>query len=176
MYFIPNFEVGILNAWIFIIPLLILHVISYRILIKRGVEGQSGEIMFFMFLVLHILPIFMPLIFNKIWFSLGLILYLSGMIFIVYTLYCFARTPINKPVKKGIFKITRNPMYLSGALIFIGISLVSISWVYLIFTVLWLIFIHFWLIPKEENECIKKYGDSYREYLKRTPKWIGFYN
>jgi len=29
------------------------------------------------------------------------------------------------------------------------------------------------LIDAEERWCLDKYGDAYREYMDRTPKWIG---
>jgi len=28
-------------------------------------------------------------------------------------------------------------------------------------------------IGLEEEQCLEKYGDTYREYMDRTPRWIG---
>ena len=66
MSLIQAFEIGFWNAWVFIVPLFVIHAVSERILRSRGAGGQSGKIMILMFLVLHILPIFMPLEINTI--------------------------------------------------------------------------------------------------------------
>jgi len=29
-------------------------------------------------------------------------------------------------------------------------------------------------VNAEERFCLEKYGDAYREYMNRTPRWIGF--
>lgn len=173
MSLIQSFEIGVWNAWVFIIPLLVIHTVSEHILRSRGAGGQSGKIMILMFLILHMLPIFMPLKLDSIWFMVGFILYIFGMIFIVVTLHSFATTPVGKPVTKGVFRISRNPMYFSGLLIFLGIGIASFSWIYVLITILWLIFIHVRGIPDEESECLKKYGKAYREYINKTSKWIG---
>jgi len=31
----------------------------------------------------------------------------------------------------------------------------------------------FAFVNVEEQGCLKKYGDTYREYMNRTPRWIG---
>jgi len=173
MSLIQAFKIGIWNSWILIIPLLMIHAISEHILRSRGAGGQTGIIMILLFLILHILPIFMPLKIDTIWFFVGFILYLFGMIFVILTLHSFATTPKDKPVTKGVFHISRNPMYFSGLLIFLGIGIASLSLIYVLVTGLWLIFIHVHGIPKEESEYLRKYGKAYDEYMKKTSKWIG---
>lgn len=53
------------------------------------------------------------------------------------------------------------------------LGIASYSWIYVLITGLWLIFIHIQGIPKEKSECLKKYGKAYREYMNKTSKWIG---
>jgi len=54
----------------------------------------------------------------------------------------------------------------------IGVGIASASWVFLVFTmvtaILWGI-----LVFPEERGCLEQYGDAYREYMNRTPRWIG---
>jgi protein-S-isoprenylcysteine O-methyltransferase Ste14 len=172
MSIIPAFELGWLNAWIFIIPLLALHVVTGRVLGSRGAEGQPSKIMMIIFLLLHIFPFIMPLNFDTIWFYVGLIVYLVGMVFVILAIIGFAATSVDKPVTTGIFRITRNPMYFGGIFIFLGIALVSLSWIYAIFVLIWLILM-IKSISKEESQCLKKYGEAYRKYMNRIPRWIG---
>jgi len=172
MSLIPTFEIGFWNAWIFVIPVFFMHIINARVFARRGAGGQYG-ILIVIFLILHILPVFLPLKLNTIWFYVGLIFYIVGMTLGFLAIYDFATTPIDKPVSKGIFHYSRNPMYLGGFIFCIGISLVSISWIYFLIVLIWMILLHVMEIPVEESECIKKYGTGYIEYMKKTPKWIG---
>jgi protein-S-isoprenylcysteine O-methyltransferase Ste14 len=173
MSILPTFNIGFWNAWIFIIPLLITHIITGQALVKRGSEGQPSKLMIIVFLILHILPIFMPINNDTILFYIGFIVYLIAMIFVILAIIGFATTPTDKPVTKGIFHITRNPMYIGGIHIFLGIALVSLSWIYAIFILIWLILM-IKSIKKEEAECLEKYGDAYREYMNKISRWIGF--
>ena len=172
MSIIPAFELGWWNAWIFIIPLLAVHVATGRVLGSRGAEGQPSKIMMIIFILLHIFPIIMPLNFDTYWFYVGLIVYLAGMVFVILAIIGFATTQVDKPVTTGIFLISRNPMYISGIGIFLGIVLVSLSWIYAIIVLIWFILM-IKSISKEESQCLKKYGEEYREYMNRTPRWIG---
>ena len=174
MSLIPEFELGLWNAWIFLIPLFIMHIINARVFARRGAGDQSGKIPYIvLFLILQILPVFLPLNLNTIWFYAGLIFYIVGTTMGFLAIYAFATTPVDKPVSKGIFRYSRNPMYLGGFILFIGISLVSISWIYFLIALIWMIITHVMEIPVEESECTKKYGTDYIEYMKKTPKWLG---
>jgi protein-S-isoprenylcysteine O-methyltransferase Ste14 len=173
MSLVPTFGIGVWNAWIFIIPLLFVHIINGRVFTRRGAGGQPGKIVIVLFLILHILPVFLPLKLNTMWFYVGLIFCIAGMTMAFRAIYDFATTPIDKPVTKGILRYSRNPLYLSAFIYFIGISSVSISWIYFLIALIWMISIHVMGVPVEESECIKKYGTGYMEYMKKTPKWLG---
>ena len=93
----------------------------------------------------------------------------------VFTLLAGIRldaTPIDRPATKGIYRVSRNPIYLGCLLIYIGVAIACTSWLFLLLTMIWIILYDI-LITPEEHWCLEKYGDSYREYMKRTPKWIG---
>lgn len=76
-------------------------------------------------------------------------------------------------VTKGPFKHIRHPMYTGFVLQGIGIGLLSFSIYGSIFLIIGLAF----YIPRiqiEENMLIKKFGNKYREYQKKTKKFIPF--
>jgi protein-S-isoprenylcysteine O-methyltransferase Ste14 len=104
--------------------------------------------------------------------SAGLFVYVMSMIFGFIAMINFAQAPLDKPATKGVYTISRNPMYFSMFLIFAGISLVCASWVFLLLTIIWLILAVRGVIA-EERLCLETYGDFYREYMNRTPRWIG---
>jgi protein-S-isoprenylcysteine O-methyltransferase Ste14 len=131
------------------------------------------------FLSLHIIyllfllySIFVPLKLGTIWFYAGLPIYLLGLI--SYAMVCvgFATTPPDKLVTKGIYRYSRHPMQLSHFPILVGVGIAAASWVFLLLSVLFMIMPLLW-VDTEERHCLKFYGDAYREYMNRTPRWIG---
>ena len=74
----------------------------------------------------------------------------------------------------GAYAWSRNPMYLSeltlmfGWVVFFGSSAVLIG-----FLAWWATFA-FYQIPKEERVIEARFGEAYREYRKRVPRWFGF--
>jgi protein-S-isoprenylcysteine O-methyltransferase Ste14 len=94
------------------------------------------------------------------------------MIFTIVAGINFANTPLDRPVIKGLYRISRNPIYLGTFLIFIGIGIACASWLFLLLIAIFIVMQHI-LIGAEERWCLEKYGDAYQEYMNRTPKWIG---
>jgi len=84
----------------------------------------------------------------------------------------FATTPLNEPVTKGLYRYSRNPQYLTEFLMFIGVSIASASWIFLLFSSVYEISL-LSFASSEERFCLEKYGDAYREYMNRTPRYIG---
>jgi protein-S-isoprenylcysteine O-methyltransferase Ste14 len=84
----------------------------------------------------------------------------------------FATTPPDKLVTKGIYRYSRNPMQLSVFILLVGVGIATASWVSLLLSVVYMIVPLLWL-EAEERHCLKFYGDAYREYMSRTPRWIG---
>lgn len=75
-------------------------------------------------------------------------------------------------VTDDVFALTRNPMYLAGALILFGWALamghlILISVAPLFALVAWVL----WIRP-EEKLLIELFGDSYSAYCQQTRRWI----
>jgi protein-S-isoprenylcysteine O-methyltransferase Ste14 len=81
-------------------------------------------------------------------------------------------TPTDRPATRGLYRISRNPLYLGCFLIYIGTGIACASWLFLLLTAIWIVLYDI-LIAPEERWCLEKYGEAYREYMDRTPKWIG---
>ena len=63
-------------------------------------------------------------------------------------------------------------MFIGFFLVYAGIAISCISWLYLVLTILF-IWTTSYLSPYEEAVTLGHYGKAYKEYMKRTPKWIG---
>ncbi len=75
-------------------------------------------------------------------------------------------------VDSGVYKISRNPMYLALALSLIAFSIYLKSIWTLPFVILFVIYMTRFQILPEERAMIKLFGDEYIEYMKRVRRWI----
>ena len=97
---------------------------------------------------------FLPLKLSEVWFYTGLIIYLLALIVSLIALQNFATAQKDKPITKGIYSFSRNPMYLSGFIAYIGISIASASWIFLLSGIVYIILQHV-LANSEERFCLK---------------------
>jgi len=185
MSLIPEFDLGLWNAWIFIFFWILISIIGSVILKRRETyeskkelarhtekEKKLSKIQSFLFLFVVFYSIFLPLKLGTAWLYVGFPVYLLGTILSIMAYLAFATTPVNKPVTKGVYRLSRHPMNFSMFLMLIGIGITCASWVFLLCGMVFIILMHFWL-PSEERWCLEKYGDAYLEYRNKTPKWIG---
>ena len=193
MSLVPVFELGIWKAWILVLSLFLI-VIGLSSLVIRLFLGSSKSqesskrhstkpklnerekkldyLSTVILLAILIYSVFLPLELGTIWFYVGLFVHVLSMIFGFIAMINFALAPLDKPATKGVYTISRNPMYFSMFLMFVGISLACASWLFLLLTVIWMILADRGVIA-EERLCLEIYGDSYRKYMNRTPRWIG---
>ena len=115
--------------------------------------------------------IFVPLKLGSIWFYVGLALFVLGMSFTIPEAQLFFRKK-GQLLTKGFYRISRHPIYVMVDIAWIGIGVATASWLLLALIVFYMIVLHF-LILAEERICLEKYGDVYREYMKKTPRYIG---
>jgi len=186
MSLIPAFEIGVWNAWIFTIWLMIVFFLEPLNIIPKGREEGNDftaefsktqnyvlRAMHIIYLLLIIYSIFVPLKLGTAWFYAGLPIYLLGLIPYAMVWVGFATTPPDKLVTKGIYRYSRHPMVLSTIILFVGIGIATASWIFLLLPVVYMITPLLRMVEAEERHCLKFYGDAYREYMKRTPRWIG---
>lgn len=71
----------------------------------------------------------------------------------------------------GVFTWTRNPMYVGGSIVLLGIAIgCALDWVPLLL-VLSLPLVHYGIILREERYLERKFGDEYRSYKKKVPRY-----
>jgi protein-S-isoprenylcysteine O-methyltransferase Ste14 len=178
MSLVPAFEIGLWNAWILAIVLLLYAFIPYLIkdfTKKMGQSEESGKSSTFgtiLLFILMIYSIFLPLKLGTVWFYTGLFIYLLGLVIGTVAIVNVASTPLGKVFEKGVYRYSRNPMYLCMIIVFIGIGIASASWFCLLLSAI-LIALTCFEVAAEERFLIGQYGDAYAEYMNRTPRWIG---
>ena len=76
-------------------------------------------------------------------------------------------------VTQGVFGVTRNPIFLFMDLYFIGTWLIQRDLFFLLFAIVAVAGIHYQIL-QEEKFLLSHYGDIYRRYLLRVPRYLGW--
>ena len=181
MSLIPSFEIGLWNAWI-LMSSFILQMLAV-LLLGRGVWARSslpsgikrsklekfnpiiGNSVWFL---ATIYSIFLPLQLGTLWFYIGLPIFLVGLVILTGATANFAAAPAEKPATKGVYYFSRHPLYLSMNIIYIGTGIASASWVFILLGIANILWIRTEAVTEE-----RYYNRDYREYMDRTPRWIG---
>ena len=74
-------------------------------------------------------------------------------------------------VMHGPYRWVRHPLYTIGSSLFVAFGLMADSWFIALLGVLAFIAMAV-RTPKEEANLIEKFGDEYREYMKRTGRFL----
>ena len=187
MKIFPDLQIGILNGWIPLIIYfigLILSVSLYskeaRVWLFNNPKDENKSVFMFIRLfgqlamVAYILMmVFTPMRIDNPVFLVGATVYFIGFVLEMSALYYFRKTPVGQPVVNGPYRASRNPQWLGLFLVLLGSAIATRIWLYIGMVVI-VGFIYHIQILDEEAACIKKYGESYREYMKRIPRYFLF--
>ncbi len=189
MSFMPAFEIGLWNAWIFMVLIItattVLPLLIDKEKMAKRVEGEPtwselSKTAKVVFVITHIMimpftfiySIFLPLELGTVWFFAGLPICLLALVVGLMFGISFLTAPLGEPISKGVYAISRHPMYFGFFLGLVGIGIACASWVFLLCALVWIVSWHFGVV-EEERILLEKYGGAYREYMNRPPRWIG---
>jgi len=112
----------------------------------------------------------------------GLVLYVTGYLLMAGALITLGRNyqlggsaprSEDKMVMDGPYRLVRHPMYTAALSISLGLACLIQSWAFLCVFCIYLVLI-FPLIPMEEDELQKAYGEQYGAYQQKTRKLVPF--
>ena len=116
--------------------------------------------------------IFLPFQIDTAWFWVGVSIFCICIILSAIAMANFALTPQNQPVVKGLYRIARHPVQIMAIIMSIGIGIATLSWIIIVASLL-LAVMSYPTFLAQERSCLEMYGDAYRDYMNRTPRWIG---
>ena len=182
---VPVFDIGVWNAWIFmssfILQMLAVLLLGKKVWARSGhpadmkksrtekITGITGNAIWGLATVYSI---FLPLKLGEVWFYTGLPVFLIGLGVLTAATISFAAAPAEKPATQGMYSFSRHPMYLSMFIIYIGTGIASASWLFLLLGLANAFWVHI-EARVEERYCLERYNKDYREYINRTPRWLG---
>jgi len=80
--------------------------------------------------------------------------------------------PTTAIVAEGVYRFTRNPMYLGMALLYAAVAVAADSVVALILLAPLIVVIRYGVIAREERYLATKFGDEYRRYQASVRRWL----
>jgi protein-S-isoprenylcysteine O-methyltransferase Ste14 len=81
--------------------------------------------------------------------------------------------PTTTLVTEGVFARTRNPLYVGVSVALCGVALIfMLDWIFLLIVPSCVI-LHFAVVRHEERYLERKFGEAYRHYTKRVPRYLG---
>jgi protein-S-isoprenylcysteine O-methyltransferase Ste14 len=184
MAWIPVFKIGLWNGWLFMIvfPLqwLAAAVLPGHLTERTGhaqgaIHNRKDRILSCLTQVVWIgatlYSVFLPLRTGSVWFWLGLGFFALGVTILVLASVNAVSTPPGAPFTSGIYRFSRHPMYLSMLIVYLGVTVASLSGVFALITVV-TFFLQRHQAIREEGFCLETYGQRYRDYLNGTSRWF----
>lgn len=115
---------------------------------------------------------FLQISFTPRWlFYGGLAVCLTGMVLLIFSVVSFASPQSGGMNQRGVYRLSRHPMYLAYFLVFLGDALLTRSWLLLCFVVIFQVSADR-LVRREERWCLRHFGEEYARYMAQVRRWI----
>lgn len=173
-----------MNGVLLLIPFLLIRFTLLSLLNKKAVRRaayfapmQGKEIIAYDIYQLSNIGIFVSLFFLTVkadlsWqFYAGSFCYLLGLCLSAVTVMCFSFPDDTGLNTNGIYNFSRNPMYVAYFVCFSGMAILTRSPMLFVLVCIFQISAH-WIILAEERWCLERFGDAYKQYMKRVRRYI----
>ena len=114
--------------------------------------------------------------------AIGVTLFLGGLGLALYCSRLFARigkgtpVPIAPPselVVSGLYRFTRNPIYVAQVAILLSYFGYSGELTLLLYSGVWALLVQCFIVWVEEPDLRNRFGEAYVEYVREVPRWLG---
>jgi protein-S-isoprenylcysteine O-methyltransferase Ste14 len=128
------------------------------------------------YLLNRLLPFAFPNI--LVWAGYLLVFVGLGLAFNAVTQFMRARTTldphgsVSEIVMDGLYRFSRNPIYLGFLCLSVGFPFIVRSWWGLILSPLFIVLMNALVIQNEETYLEKKFGNIYSSYKSRVRRWL----
>jgi len=132
------------------------------------------------FLVKNRLP-YVPVSAFQFYHYLAFLLFLTGLIIVFHCVFRFFKdgrgtlspaVPTKQLVISGLYRYSRNPMYIGIMLILVGEVIFCSAINLLIYTILIFTAFNLFVIFREEPRLKRDFGEAYDNYQRKVRRWI----
>lgn len=102
----------------------------------------------------------------------GTALYGAGLLLLTLAVVAFAAPEERGLRRRGVYRISRNPMYAAYFLYFLGCALLVRSPLLAALVLVFQASAH-WVICAEERWCIEQFGQEYLQYMRSVRRYLG---
>lgn len=117
--------------------------------------------------------VFLPLQLGTFPFWIGLAIYVVALVIFNVALINYRNTPLDRPVTQGLYRYSRNPQTVGLLLAFVGTAVAVGAWLLVLLVAVMSLSVNTRILA-EERACLTQYGESYREYMARVPRYFGW--
>jgi protein-S-isoprenylcysteine O-methyltransferase Ste14 len=111
---------------------------------------------------------------------IGIFFLVASLFFLVRSLSQFLKSkntlilikPATSLQTNGIYSISRNPMYVGLAIVYLGITCLIGNWWNIILFPLLLLIVQEYIIKSEEKYLNRAFGKEYLEYKNKVRRWL----
>jgi protein-S-isoprenylcysteine O-methyltransferase Ste14 len=110
----------------------------------------------------------------------GVLFFAAAVFFLSRSLVQFIRTrnsvvtvkPAESLQTSGIYRATRNPMYVGLVLVYLGLTCLIGNWWNIILLPVLLLTIQEYVMKREEKYLTRKFGPEYINYKQKVKRWL----
>lgn len=173
-----------MNGFFLLVPFFLIRFVLLFIINKKAIRRAAHfapvqckeKIAYYIYqttnAVIFLYLIFLSVKIDYSWqFYLGATLYFLGLLLCIAAIIGFS-SPDNTGLNTdGIYKFSRNPMYMAYFVCFAGMALLTQSFVLFGVVLIFQISAH-WIILAEERWCVQKFGMAYKRYMQEVRRYI----
>lgn len=176
-------EDDILNGFILLVPFILIRFGLLSILNKEALKqaaffaplvgGEKTAYYFYQLasIFFFIYPCFLKITADGYLSSVSFAVYVLGAVLCFASVLSFAKPEESGINLKGVYKFSRNPMYVAYFVYFLGCVLLTRSFLLLAILFVFQISGH-WIILSEERWCINRFGQEYKNYMQKVRRYI----
>lgn len=101
----------------------------------------------------------------------GIAVYSAGAVLLGVSVINFASPSESGINQNGLYRLSRNPMYVAYFIFFLGCALLTQSLLLLVLVLIFQAAAH-WIIRSEERWCIERFGGAYLQYMKTVRRYL----
>jgi len=173
-----------INGFLLLIPVFLIRYMILAKLNKSAMKRASHfppmigiEKVAFLIYQISTVAIFVTMLFLEVQTNqvlllyTGIAVYVIGLVLLTLSTISFSAPSDSGINQHGLYRLSRNPMYVAYFVCFIGISSLLKSSVLLGAVFLFQISAH-WIILSEERWCIEQFGAEYVLYMNNVRRYI----
>lgn len=131
-------------------------------------------------LIQRLMPLNKDFFYTTIAKMIGLVIILISFFFNFPALKQFFKTkntlitikPANSLQTTGVYSVSRNPMYVSLLLFYIGLSFIIGNWWNFILLPFLFLIVQEYVIKREEQYLARRFGQPYFDYKSKVRRWL----